>query len=368
MKRMLAGFIMDGRSGGIDRYLLNFLETVHGKTKVDLLTNEIDPDLEKQLKKYNTRLFAIANLKHPLSQYVQVRKILREGGYDAVYLNISTAIDCITAIASKHEKIPVRILHSHSSGNDCESALKRNVFNLIHRICRCFLYRYATRYCACSVRAGVWMFPERIVNSDRFEVIFNAVDRERYRYDETVRKEVREELGIDGRFVVGHAGNFCYQKNHFFLLDVFEEIHKKTPDAVLLLAGDGVRFEAVKEKVREKGLESSVRMLGRRSDVGRLYQAMDVFVLPSNFEGLPIVGIEAQSAGLPCFMSSRITEESRITENCRFLPLEAGAKEWAQEILKTKGERKAAEFLENADDYDLENQKRQLLSLAQIPG
>ena len=365
MKKMLAGFIMDGRAGGIDRYLLNFLETVHEQTKVDLLTNEIDPDLEKQLKKYNTQLFAIANLKHPLSQYRQVRMILREGGYDAVYLNISTAIDCIAAIASKHEKIPVRILHSHSSGNDCESALKRNVFNFIHRICRCFLYRYATQYYACSVRAGGWMFPEKIVHSDRFEVIFNAVDREKYRYDEAVRKAVREEMGLDGRFVVGHAGNFCYQKNHFFLIDVFEEIHKKSPDAVLLLAGDGVRFEAVKEKVREKGLETSVRMPGRCSDVGKLYQAMDVFVLPSNFEGLPIAGIEAQSAGLPCFMSSRITEESRITENCRFLPLEVGAKEWAQEILNAKGERKAAEFLENADDYDLENQKRQLLSLTE---
>lgn len=365
MKKMLAGFIMDGKSGGIDRYLLNFIETVHEQTRVDLLTNEIDPDLEKQLEKYHTRLFAIANLKHPLSQYRQVRKILREGGYDAVYLNISTAIDCIAAIASKHEKIPVRILHSHSSGNDCESGLKRNLFNFIHKICRCFLYRYATKYCGCSVRAGEWMFPEKIVHSDRFEVIFNAVDREKYGYDETVRRKARKELGLDGHFVVGHAGNFCYQKNHFFLLDIFEEIHKKRTDAVLLLAGDGVRFEAVKEKVREKGLEDSVRMLGRRPDVGRLYQAMDVFVLPSNFEGLPIAGIEAQSAGLPCFMSSRITEESRITENCRFFPLEAGAEEWAQEILGVRGERKAAVFLKNADDYDLASQKRQLLSLAE---
>lgn len=365
MKKMLAGFIMDGRSGGIDRYLLNFLETVHSRVRVDLLTNEIDPDLEQELKKYHTKLYAIANLKHPLSQYRQVRKILREGGYDAVYLNISTAIDCIAAIASKHERIPVRILHSHSSGNDCESALKRNVFDLIHKTCRCFLYRYATRYYGCSVRAGEWMFPEKVVRSERFEVIFNAVDREKYCYDEKVRREVREELGLEGCFVVGHAGNFCYQKNHFFLIDVFEEVRKKVPNAVLLLAGDGVRFDAVKEKVREKELGSSVRMLGRRSDVGRLYQAMDVFVLPSNFEGLPIAGIEAQSSGLPCFMSSRITEESKITENCRFLFLEAGAPAWAEEIICAAGERKAARFLENADDYDLENQKKQLWSLVE---
>lgn len=363
MRKILAGFIMDGRSGGIDRYLLNFIETVHDQTQVDLLTNEIDSELEQELKKYNTRLFAIANLKHPFAQYRQVRKILREGAYDAVYLNISTAIDCIAAIASKHEKIPVRMIHSHSSGNDCESAVKRNVYNMIHRMCRCFLHRYATRYYGCSVCAGEWMFPKNIVASDRFEVIFNAVDRRKYAYDATARQEVRRDLGVEDSFVVGHAGNFCYQKNHLFLIDVFEEIRKRMPDAVLLLVGDGIRFEAVKEKAKEKGLEPYVRLLGRRSDMGRLYQAMDVFVLPSNFEGLPIAGIEAQSSGLPCFMSSRITEESKITKECRFLPLEAGPSAWAETIAGVRDARKAAEFLENADDYDLENQKRQLLEI-----
>ena len=364
MKRMLAGFIMDGRSGGIDRYLLNFIETVcDGDVQIDLLTNEIDAELKEELRKYHAGLYAIPNLKHPAAQYRRVREIIRKGKYDAVYLNISTAIDCIAAIAAKHEGVPRRMIHSHSSGNDCESALKRKTFDFIHRVCRTFLHRYGTEYYGCSVRAGEWMFPSEIVHSNRFKVIYNAVDRKQYEYNEQIRKEMREQLEVADRFVIGHAGNFCYQKNHFFLIDVFAEVVKKSPDAVLVLAGDGVRFEAVKRRAAELGLGQSVRFLGRRSDTARLYQAMDVFVLPSNFEGLPIAGVETQSAGLPCLMSSRITEESRITENCRFFPLEAGAEAWADEVIHSRGERRAAVFLENADNYDLANQRRQLRSL-----
>ena len=364
MRKILAGFIMDGHGGGVDNYLLNFLEnTASEDVEIDFLTNDIDKDLEEFLRKYHSRLFAIANLKHPVKQFRQVCRIIEEGQYDMVYLNVSTAIDCVAAWAAKKKKVRRILVHSHSSGNDCESALKRKTFDFIHRVCRTFLHRYGTEYYGCSVRAGEWMFPSEIVHSNRFKVIYNAVDRKQYEYNEQIRKEMREQLEVADRFVIGHAGNFCYQKNHFFLIDVFAEVVKKSPDAVLVLAGDGVRFEAVKRRAAELGLGQSVRFLGRRSDTARLYQAMDVFVLPSNFEGLPIAGIEAQSAGLPCLMSSRITEESRITENCRFFPLEVGAEAWADEVIHSRGERRAAVFLENADNYDLANQRRQLRSL-----
>lgn len=364
MKRILVGFIMDGKAGGIDRYLLNFLKKVSKEdVRIDFLTNEIDPELKEELKKFHSNLYAIANLKHPISQYRQVCSIIKAGRYDAVYLNISTAIDCIAAIAAKHTGVKRRMIHSHSSGNDCESTLKRNVFNLIHKFCRLFLYRYGTEFYGCSVKAGEWMFPKKIVNSEKFSVIHNAVDRGKYEYSVEKREEIRSELGITDQFVLGHVGNFCYQKNHYFLLDVFEEVHKKNPDSILLLAGDGVRFEQAKKLISEKHLEDAVKLLGRRSDADYLYQGMDAFLLPSNFEGLPIAGIEAQSAGLPCFMSDEITKESRITETCYFIPLKEGAKRWAEEILEKKTERKPATFLENADQYDLANQDKELQEL-----
>ncbi len=137
MKKLLVGFIMDGKSGGIDKYLLNFLTKVSNEeVRIDFLTNEIDVELQTELKKFHSNLYAIANLKHPVSQYRQVCRI-KEGQYDAVYLNISTAIDCIAAIAKAFGG-GERMIHSHSSGNDCESALKRNLFNGIHSSAACF--------------------------------------------------------------------------------------------------------------------------------------------------------------------------------------------------------------------------------------
>ena len=206
MKKLLVGFIMDGKSGGIDKYLLNFLTKVSNEeVRIDFLTNEIDVELQKELKKCHSNLYAIANLKHPVSQYRQVCRIMKEGQYDAVYLNISTAIDCIAAIAAKHSGVERRMIHSHSSGNDCESALKRNLFNGIHKFCRLFLYRYCTEFYGCSVKAGEWLFPKKIVNSSKFCVIHNAVDREKYRYSVQKREEIRGSIGTTDQFLIGHV-------------------------------------------------------------------------------------------------------------------------------------------------------------------
>lgn len=361
MKRVLAGFIMDGRSGGIDKYLLNFLENVRGDdVGIDFLTNEIDPELESYLRERKSRIFAIASLKHPVKQYRQVCKIIEQGRYDIVYLNISTAIDCAAAWAAKKMRVNRILLHSHSSGNDIESALKRKIFDIIHYICRLTLYRTATDYYGCSKKAGLWMFPAKIVESPDFSVIFNAVDTGRFQHNVEIREEIRDELGITDQFVVGHVGNFVYQKNHFFLIDVFEALKKRCPEAVLLLVGTGVRFEQVKETVREKGLEDSVKLLGFRKDADRLFQGMDFFVLPSNFEGLPTVGVEAQCAGLPCLMSDTITDEAKITGHCWFLSLKKSPEEWASFILSHRQEQdREAVRIGEGSDYSLEQLKKQ---------
>lgn len=362
--KILVGFIMDGNAGGIDKYLLNFLEKVSSKeVKLDFLTNEVNSDLEKKLKTYGSKIYAIQNLKHPITQYRQVKAIIKAGQYDAVYLNISTAIDCVAAIAAKHAKVKRIMIHSHSSGNDCESVLKRKIFNGIHKFCRLFLYKYGTEFYGCSIKAGEWMFPKTIVESEHFHVIHNAVDRKKFEYNIEKRERMRAELNITDQFVLGHVGNFCYQKNHYFLLEVFDEIHKRDKDAILILAGDGIRFEQVKKIITQKGLDNSVRLLGRRRDTDLLYQVMDAFILPSNFEGLPIAGIEAQSAGLLTFMSTKITKESKITQNCYFIPLSKKPSYWAEEILKRKKMRASAVYLDNAGQYDLANQEQELFQL-----
>ena len=364
--KILVGFIMDGNAGGIDKYLLNFLEKVSSKeVKLDFLTNEVDSDLEKKLKTYGSKIYAIQNLKHPITQYRQVKAIIKAGQYDAVYLNISTAIDCVAAIAAKHAKVKRIMIHSHSSGNDCESTLQRNIFDFINKCCRLFLYKYGTELYGCSVEAGEWIFPKKIVHSNRFHVIHNAVDRKKFEYNIEKRERIRKELGIKDCRAFGHVGNFCYQKNHYFLLDVFEKIHRKDKNSVLVLIGDGIRFKQVEQIIAQKGLESSVKLLGRRKDADLLYQAMDAFIFPSNFEGLGIVGIEAQSAGLPCFVSDQVPKECKITEKCYFLSLKFSADYWAKEILDKTGKREAAKFLENAVNYDLANQEQELFQLVE---
>ena len=370
--KVLTGFIMDGKSGGIDKYLLNVLdqvsgndqEKIQGSVTLDFLTNQVDPDLKKKLAAYGSKIYAIPNLKHPKAQYDRVRKILEEGHYDAVYFNISTAIDLIAAKAAKDAGIKRRMIHSHSSGNDCESNLKRFAFDSIHKICKLFLYRYGNEFYGCSIKAGHWLLPKKIVNSEKFQVIHNAVDRKKFSYDPEARDKIRQELGCGpDDYIYGHVGNFCYQKNHYFLLEIFGAIHKIQPEAKLWLVGDGPRFQEVEKRIREMNLEDSVKLLGRRSDAHALYQGMDAFLLPSNFEGLPIAGIEAQSAGLPCYMSDTITKESKITKDCHFLPLKAGPEYWAEKIAAHKKNRTAAHYLPSAAVYDLENQTQEILNL-----
>lgn len=370
--KVLTGFIMDGKSGGIDKYLLNVLDQVSGNDQgknqgsisLDFLTNQVDPDLQKKLEAYGSKIYAIPNLKHPKAQYDRVRKILEEGQYDAVYFNISTAIDLIAAKAAKDAGIKRRMIHSHSSGNDCENNLKRLVFDTIHKLCRHYLYHYGTEFYGCSIKAGHWLFPKKIVDSEKFQVIHNAVDRKKFSYDPEEREKIRQELACTSKdYVYGHVGNFCYQKNHYFLLEIFEAIHKIQPEAKLWLIGDGPRFQEVEKRIREMKLEDRVKLLGRRSDTYALYQGMDAFLLPSNFEGLPIAGIEAQSAGLPCYMSDTITKESKITKDCHFLPLKGKPEYWAEKIVKHKKARTLARYLASAAVYDLERQTQEIYNL-----
>lgn len=362
MNKILLGFIMDGRSGGLDTYLLHFIDAVWKEgMQIDLLTNEANPGLKQHLEQYGSKLIEITTLRHPVKQFRQVKELIRKEKYDIVYLNVSTSMDMPAAFAAKACHVPRRILHSHSGGNDCESLLKKVIFDFLQRVCRPVFYRAGNEYCACSVKAGYWMFPCHIVQSGNFQVIYNAVDRERFRFRPEIRSKMREELGIEDRFAVGHVGNFCYQKNHAYLIHIFKALHEKRPDAVLLLVGQGIRFEDVKQQVKEEGLSEAVRFLGRREDVDRVLQAMDVFLLPSHFEGLPTVGIEAQCTGLPCVISDSVTEETRISDRCSFISLKESPERWADEVIRMgELDRDSVVYSENAVNYDLWEQKKSL--------
>jgi glycosyltransferase involved in cell wall biosynthesis len=178
------------------------------------------------------------------------------------------------------------------------------------------------------------MFGKRMTKYKKVIIIANGVDTQKFTFDEKVRNNYRSLMKLEDKFVIGHIGRFAYVKNHDFLIDIFSEIIKLNPESVLLLIGQGDLEREIRDKVERLGLAYCVRFLGVRNDVHKLLQAMDVFLLPSLYEGLPVVGVEAQASGLSMVVSDAVTEEAKVLNSFAFMSLKQSAEEWAQTILK----------------------------------
>lgn len=179
---------------------------------------------------------------------------------------------------------------------------------------------------------GFFSFPKKIVVNQVYKFIPNGIALEKYAFDLTIREKVRRDLGVENKFVIGHAGRFNVQKNHEYLIDVFASLHKECNDAVLLLFGDGELRESMQQKVKKLHLEESVHFMGTTNEMQKMYQAMDVFVMPSFCEGLPVAGVEAQASGLPVLLADTITKEVDVTDCVKYLPLSKDKSAWVKEI------------------------------------
>lgn len=237
--------------------------------------------------------------------------------------------DCLSAVilkAAKKRGIPVRIAHSHNASQD------KNVKYLIKLFYKRLIPRYATDLFACGKQAGQWMF-----GGANFSILNNAIDTAAYRFDRERAKMLRRELSIsESGFVIGHVGRFSPPKNHDFLTEIFAQVCKLNANAYLLLIGDGELRPKVQEKVSALGIADRVIFTGVRGDVPALLQAMDVFVFPSLYEGLPLTLVEAQAAGLPCVISDSIPSDCDLTDLVHRLPLEETAESWAKKIHRLK--------------------------------
>ena len=212
--------------------------------------------------------------------------------------------------AAKRHGVPWRIMHCHCPGKI--NSLKGNIKHLVSRLSPL----NANIRLACSKEAGEYLFQKR-----PFEIIPNGIDVERFRFSEKVRGDVRTDLGLDDKFVIGHVGRFSREKNHEYMLEVFAGVKKQLPDAVLMLLGEGPLLESIQEKARAMGIADSVLFLGLIRDCAPYYQAMDAFIMPSLYEGLPLAGIEAQSAALPCLFTAVSSPEVKISSDAAFLPI-----------------------------------------------
>lgn len=272
-------------------------------------------------------------LTRKIKLYLKLKEFLKKNNYRIVHINSGNFFfNVFVSYAIKSAGVPVRIIHSHNAGDTSKSKLKKMAFNLLKPV----LNRNATDLFACSMLAANYMFTEETVKSGKVKIIPNGIDTSKFAYNESVRNQVRSELGLNDKFIVGNVARFMPQKNHTFLIEVFEKVAEKNDKAVLLLIGQGELMNNIKALVAKKGLSEKVIFLGQRNDVDKLYQAMDAFVLTSFHEGFGIVTIEAQSSGLPCIVSDNIPEEANVTKTMLRLPLSCSSKKWADAILKSE--------------------------------
>lgn len=273
--------------------------------------------------------------------------------YRVLHSHVRSYASLYLPVAKKHGV--KTIIHSHSTSNGTgAAAMAKNALQYP-------LKKQADILMACSTEAGLWLYGEKAMKSDKYVFLPNAVDLERFSFKEESRSQLRKKLGLEDRFVVGHVGRFMADKNHGFLIEAFAKLKASRPDASLLLVGDGELQRQVAMKAVELGVAEDVILTGNRNDVPELLCAMDVFAFPSIREGLPVTLIEAQATGLPCLVSENVTTDVAISPLVKRLPIDS-AELWAKEMLNAGGRQNVSEHIIKAG-FDVKDSARKLSEL-----
>ncbi|MGO5306765.1 glycosyltransferase family 1 protein [Agathobacter sp. LCP21S3_B2] len=360
--------VNDMHRAGLETMLMNYYRNLdRTKIQFDFLTHRpCKSDYDDEIVKLGGKVYYAPRL-YPQNyiKYFKWMKIFFENHQE--YKIIHSHIDAMSYLPLKAAKIagvPIRIAHSHSTSID------RDFKYPLKQIYRNRLQNVLTDEFACGKNAGEFLF-----KNDNFIIIPNAIEADKFYYNDSIRLDVRKELEIPREtFVVGHVGRISYPKNHKFLIDIFKEFHGLNHNSVLLIVGTGELEEEIINYANKSGVRDSIIFLGNRDDTDRLYQAFDVFVLPSLFEGVPLVGIEAQFAGLPCFFSDMVPSEVAFSNKTYFINLHSSPQKWASEILKINiSDRKKERISFLNSNYDihkaykiLENQYSELYERAQL--
>ena len=324
-------------------------------------TNLYDKELKKKQIIITDLLSKGGNkpLSRRLVALSKFKKILSNEKFDIAHFNICNSMDMLYAYIAKKSGIKTIIVHSHNSGVSGKTKL---IKTFIHKIFKKMLKNVPTSYIACSEEAANWMFTKDKLKN--VKIVNNSVDVERYLFDKEKRESIRKELKIDDNsYVVGNIARFCKEKNHVFLIDVFEEICKKDDKTKLLLVGNGELEEHIRDIVKSKKINDKVIFYGVTKNIQGILSAMDCFVLPSIFEGKPVVSIEEQISGLHGVYSNSITKEINLTDLIEYVDLEKGKEYWANEILDKKkyvNSRKSMDNIIEKKGYGLESLKENI--------
>lgn len=266
--------------------------------------------------------------KSRLNIYKPLLSYLKNNHYDVVHIHSgSTSVLALAALAARRNGVRKIIVHSHCTG------IRKNLkYRLTKLLMTPILDTCPTDYCACSKEAGEWKFSARAMK--KLVILKNGVDLERFGFSSKIREQTRNSLGIrSDDYVIGHVGRFTYQKNQEFIIDLLRAVKPDIPHVKALLIGTGDTMDQIRSRAKEYGLDGDVLFIGNVDNTQDYYQAMDVFVFPSRFEGLGIVGVEAQANGLTVFASTEVPQELKISSLVKFISLE-DIQMWKKEIIK----------------------------------
>ena len=345
---------------GIETMLMNYYREIdRSQIQFDFLANKPVPgEYDKEIRDMGGRVFVSPGL-NPL-HFPKYKRFVADLLHNSSEIKIvhahNEAMGYYALKSAKDAGIRVRIAHAHNT------QIIRDYKYPLKMVCKQLLPGAATDYWSCGRDAGIYYYGEKRWNASGF-ILHNAIDLSRFGFRQEERERLRQQYGLENSFVIGHVGRFNIQQNHTRLLDIFAEIAKAAPDARLALIGTGELEKDVKEKARTLGIQDKTLFLGQMANVNEWYQAMDCFVLPSLFEGLPVVGIEAQAAGLPCFFSDCVTDEVLLSPGARRIPLGTEDGEWAREILaarQSETERIQGMEIVRQAGYDIHTEARKL--------
>lgn len=343
---------MSYETGGTEVFLYNHYKAINKEEiQFDFIALREDMAFRQEVEEMGANVYQIISAKkNPVLSYYQLSKIIEENDYDVVHLNISAFANIVPIIAAKRGKVPKIIVHSHNNGMEV-SKLKF----VLHHLNKYMTSKMKLHRLACSKSAGEFMFGKA-----PFEIFENAINGENFAFNENIRNQTRQELSIpESSLVIGNVGRLHSQKNQKYLIEVFSKYLKINPDAYLLIVGTGNLKEELLNQAETLNISNKVLLPGFSNDVNKYYQAMDIFCLPSIYEGLGIVGIEAQMSGLPCIFSDKCVPEVDISGKSIFLPLD-DINEWIKYLELLNRTKSTNNRHERPKKYDIKENAKKL--------
>lgn len=316
--------------GGAETMIMNLYRNIdRNKIQFDFVVHHNEPgDYDDEIKKLGGRIFYVPrySLFNHISYKMAWKTLIKEHEeWGIIHGHMYSTASIYLKVAKKLGRYT--IAHSHSTSNG------RGVLALLKNLMQIPLKNIADKLMACSDEAGKWLYGKDVLNSKKYILLPNAINVDKFIFNKETREKVRKNLKLENKIVIGHVGRFEYAKNFSFILDLINNIGNLNKNFVFIQIGNGKGNEQLEDMISKKNLGNNIKLMGIRNDVYDLIQAMDIFILPSIYEGLPVVVIEAQASGLPCLLSNSITKEVGLTNLVKYLPIDKGIDIWSKEIL-----------------------------------